>query len=1056
MRLRFLPLLAFLLAAAPAFAQHDMTVQLSNRLNELRMFDFSIYLLDQEIGKAPQDVSLLKLQKARTLFMQNKADEAEAIISAIPTSDPHYLFARFVFGTNAIEKGRNEIGVQALEAYVNSFSEANRPVGNAQKEDFQKAVYYLKHAYEQTKQTQKAVAILTKLKLLEDPEAEKPVTPEMAGRELKLQQFQAKLDSAEILKQNGETGWQALANEVLAPLRDLMWNQDLITAVAHIERARALALLGREQEGLAIFNDKNIWNFIVAFDEPFKEEGMLSAAPGAKAFLWRGNLLAGMAEKAANPQDKEKGYIDAIRAYFTVIAKYDGKQCPYFNAALGGYIKARDILEKDFNRKIQPPKNIADMLEGGGIDTTIADRHFQAGEYDKALPTYAEALRTGGRKSDKAAELTFKAAYCHLQTGAFLEAMALAGQLADRFPDDQNFTPIILLQVGEALWNLRESDPVAKEDALRVYSWYVRACPLHQYAAPISSRVANDWYERALTLAQEANKLPSGPDKAAKNQEAQEAFKAAIPMYQHIVDNYGHTEEGLRSFRLLAACYTSSKQFDKGAQVFLKYIEQEMKREDVAKRDLASVADAKFRAAQNFVQAGVEFDKQARRRREQAETAPATVPEPDPEAEPTDAAPPQTAGQLNDEAARIEADAKANFLEAVKHVDELVGPWREAGGWLAGHQSERADKAVEGAYDLLGWAYDGAGEKEKATLAFADFVKRYPDPEGKSRLVPKAMFRLAMLYLELEKINEAGQVLETLSAKYPEEGQKALPRLAKSMYAVDRFDKSIEAFRKIFAENIPVEVGDLLWAAANLWDCKGRHPKEGGELALKAVDILLPKLDNPVLADWLGRNRARELAEDPAEIARILENFRERLLFQGASAALHAEKFEASIAFLDKLLLNEKSPYFIDGRFLRGTANRRLKTKDSYNLAIADYAEISQVATFSGKHGTYFEAQGMIGDTFIEQDNFSRALGAFEIIARTDPDDDDDTLPPEERLKQRQWIEYAIYRAAFCQARLGMAEQRDEMVAKYRKHFLNGRFLREIGNLPGPAGTNAP
>jgi TolA-binding protein len=1065
MRLRFLAFLVFVAAAWPALAQHEMTIQLSHKLNELRMFDYSLYLLDQEIAKAPPDVSLLKLQKARTLFMQNKADEAEAIISAIPASDPHYLFARFVFGTNAIEKGRSEIGIQALEAYVNSFSEANRPQGKNQRDDFQKAVYYLKHGYEQTKQTQKAVDILKKLELLKDPAAEKAVTPEMDGRELKLQQYQAKLDSAEILKQTGEAGWEALCNEVLTPLRELMWNQDLITAVAHIERARAYCLLGQEKEGLAILTDKAIWNFIVAFDEPFAAEGMLSGAPGAKAYLWRGNLLVGMAEKAANPEDKQKYYIDAIRNVFAVFIKYDGKQCPQFNAALGQYIKIRDILKNDFNRTVKPPDNLTDLLKGGGgVDTTVGDRYFQDGAYAKALPIYIDSLHKGGRHSEKAAELIFKAAYCYLQAGQFLEAMALAGLMGDQFPNDQNFTPIILLQVGETLWARQETDPAALEDALRVYAWYIKACPTHQYAAPISSRVANVWYERALALAQEANKLPSGPEKAAKNEEVQEAFRAAIPMYQHIVDNYGPTEEGLRSFRLLAACYTSSKQFDKGAEIFLKYCLQEMKRDETEKIDLASVADAKFRAAQNYVQAGQVLDKQAKKLREQAETTatppaagPAeTSPEPAPAVAADDKDAPPSIGQLKDQATQFEAEAKACYLAAVKHIDELTGPWRDAGGHLASHKSERADKAIDGAYDLLGWAYDGAGEKEKATLAFTDYIKRYPDPGGTSKSVPKNMFRLAMLYLEMEKVNEAGQVLETLSAKYPEEGQKALPRLARSMYQVGRFDKSTEAFRKIFAENIPVEVSDLIWAAANLWDCKGSYPKAGAELSLKAIDLLLTKLDNPVWEEWLGKTRTREIAGNQDELARQAANFRERFQFQGGNAGLHAEQYEKAIAFLDTLLLNDKTPYYIDGRILRARINRALKTPDGYSKAIADYSEIAQVCSFSGKIGTYFEAQCMIGDTLIEQENYSRALGAFEIIARNDPSDEDDKLAAEERQRQRQWIEYAIYRAAFCQSRLGMTDARDEMIAKYRKHFINGRFLREIGNLPGAAGSNAP
>ena len=96
-----------------------------------------------------------------------------------------------------------------------------------------------------------------------------------------------------------------------------------------------------------------------------------------------------------------------------------------------------------------------------------------------------------------------------------------------------------------------------------------------------------------------------------------------------------------------------------------------------------------------------------------------------------------------------------------------------------------------------------------------------------------------MLYLQQDKANEAAQVLNTLSAKYPEEGKKALPKLARAMYDIKKYDKSIDAVTKIFAaDKIDIAVADLRWIAKNMVNCGGTHPKAGALLAQKACKVL--------------------------------------------------------------------------------------------------------------------------------------------------------------------------------------------------------------------------
>lgn len=1053
----------------------ETAIRLSKKLNNLQMFDYSIDALEQEISKRPKDVDLLYIQKGLTYFLMNKPDDANKIISSIRPISPYYPDSRRILGIEAVKKGKNDLAVQALEDYFKVFLK-NPPATKTGEKEFLYAIEYLKHAYTMLGRSRDVERVVKYREALQKEKGDK--------RETSLLTYQAKLDSVEKLIADGGSGWNITANSVLPPLSELIWEQDLIAALAYIEKARAYFFLGRFDDALKEIEDKNSKALIDAFDEGYEKEKMFYNAPSVHARFWHGKILLGKAKKAVNKDEQIALYKKAIHDFYKIISDYEA--FPRADDAISAFNEIEEALRK-LGKIVKLPPEFKQKLAGApSFSIKKADQFFADNQYDKAIPLYLEAFHKSRRAKGSSGILS-RLAYSFVKTGQTLEAMAVAGYLADNFQKSSK-TPLALLQVGEFLWNEAnkhgKGDPLYYnkiDDALSVYEDYLRNCPTDQYADEISARVAKVSYDLASSLAEEANKLPQGSkEKIEKNKEARDAFRKAIPHYQRIIDNYAPTDFGINSFYYLAWCHTNTKEYLKGAELFLIFCDKEINREDKAKKDLTKLADSKFRAAENYFQHAVSLEKESKNLREEAGKMSASKlsgqPEPKEEKSEKEKEIKQNAGekksgketekenlhpeQLIVKAENLEKEALLYHNKSITHINELIGEWRKPGGLIAQDNSNKTLKTLENAYSLLGWALNGTGEKQKACEAFADFLKRYPQSEK----IPSSMLQMGMIYLDLENYNSAAQVLETLAGKYPEtkEGKNALASLGRSMYEIKKYDKAIEAFQKIFKQNIDLSISVLKWAAKNLVDCDGKHPKEGAALSSTACSVLFEKLKKPVIADWVGKQMAKELVDNSEKLKETLNILREQLSFDAANAAFWGGEYEKAINYLNELLQNKKTPYYFDGRFLRAKVYSALK---QYDNARGDYSDVSigALQLKPPKESLYFKSQCMIGDSYIEEENYSRALGAFNIIAMTSLDEKHDegvvqgrtVQTGEEEMKaQREWIEYAIYKAAYCLAKLDRKKERDAMVEKYLKYFKSGRFCEDIAKLPPPQAAN--
>jgi TolA-binding protein len=1043
---RFLALFAFLEASffllpfqASAKSDAEIAVMLSIKLNENKMFDYSELVLNQEITKSPADIDLLKVQLGMTKFASGKPDEGNTVISSIPASSKHYPNSRRILGIEATKKQKFDIASAAFEDYFKVYLTAP-PKTDLGKKEFMEAANYLIFSYKQMGKIPEAEKAVKYLEALEGDDKGGD------DRDTKLRQLQIKLDTVEEMIEKKKDGWQKTVNDSIKPIDDLIWTMDSIAALAYIEKARAYFLLGRNDDALKLLKDQNVDALIKAFDEAYKEQGMVYISPSVFQSYWLGRVLMA---KAALAPDAEKTalYSEAIQNFYRIITKFE--KFPKYDDALGGFSECKDKLEAA-GKKITIPENIKTKLGkkrgGPSLERKEADQYFADAKFANALEVYLKIIKAD-RKASDADIVSARLAFSYLKTDQILEAMAMAVYLCDFYPNAEN-TPTTMVQVGEVLWGKKNY-----ADAIIVYNVYLKTFPADQFAGDVSARIARYYYNKAAELAVEANKLPQGEEKAKKAEEAREAFRATAPYYQNIVDNFAHTKWGLSSYFSLAWCYTNAKDYIQGAEKFKAYCEKELSKN--ADMDLANLAEAKFRIADNYVQHAGSLDKEAEALKVKASeiTALAASPAAAKDAQKDELAP----AQLNSKADELNKQAIGFHKDALQQLLELTGTWCVAGGILENTKDPKVLKSIENAYSLIGWAYDGTKDKENACKALEAFVKKYPD----SKQVPASMFRMGIIYGDLNKFELAGQVLETLASKYPQapEGRLALSTLSRNMYEVKNFEKSISVFNRILTQNIDVSVQDLRWACANLDDCEGKHPVEGANVAIKAGEMLLAKIDKPVMEEWLGKQRARETAGNPVEQQRLMGAIREKIYFDYGTACYWGAQYDKALKMADELLVKENSAYYFEGRFLRASIYRAMK---KYDKALENYGEISITALSAKKHLIYGKSQCLMGETYMEMKDYSKAYGTLSITASISPDELKDStvkLTKEEMQEQKNWIELAIYDSAFCLAKLGKVDELKKMVDKYRTFFPDGKYIKEIGSLPpaeaAPAKTDA-
>jgi len=1033
-------------------AQTDVnsTVALSDKLNDLGMFDLSFYLIDKEIRSNPREKDKLMVQRAQVHFMNREEEKGMKILKTIPTSSRHYPFSRLILGLYLVKKNQLKEATVPLEQYCAKVKRnPPKPEEKFRVEEFQKAIVFLQHAYKQLGDTKNAVKVTEYLKVLLPPKKKKTKTD--VYQELVFAS-QVRLDIAQQMRAEGKEGWEKDVQDAMIPLGKILKDPEDLTVfsiLAFNEQLRALVMLNKLNDaGLLIREWKEM---TLSLDSEFEKVNLLHEAPSAKMYLWIAEYHLALAETEKVKPKRIELNSKAIKDFYRVFTSYDKKLCPYIPAAARGFNKAKIALEKDgkiVEAQVKPPAN---------FEIDRANSLYDKEEYGKAIPVILKILRAdGGKNAENTPDLLSKLTDCYMKTDKMLEAIAIAGFMGDCFPDSPN-TPLFLLKIGETKWKEFKKSPgtpegeKAKKIALTVYEWYAVNCPTHKYASDIAAKIAMEYYVKAADMAIKANAMPEGPGeigeaKLKANAEAREEFKNVIPKFEYIVDNYSHTKRGKEAAFIMGNCYSNSYQYLKGAEVFKKYCDLEINHPKKKERNMGRAADAKFRMSDNFAKYADSLQKQIEPLKQELENAPETVSEGSKQKSKSDIQ------QMIDEK---DAEAKKYLNLAVTNFKELTENWVKPGGklhGLTGEDKQKVNSIVSHTIAYIPWVYDRAGDQEKTIIAFSEFLRKFPDHKS----VPGALKRRAFLYIDKGETQRAAKDFDTLSTKYPEKAKTIQFNLAKAMYQIKNYEKSVEAVSKLFEGNsADITVSQLRWISRNMIDCGGKHPKDGALLGLKASNLLLSRLKDPVIGDWISKGNIAELEVDKAKLEQAFKVIKDQVLLVGADAGYYSGKYEQSLKFLNDILTDKKTPYFYSAHFKRGEVYRKM---EQYSKALKDFGEISNVmvANPDAKESMSFKNQVLVGMTYIQQGDLGKATAALAAPTMSTMAIDNDLaglerkeVTKEEKALQVEYAEYALFLTACCENKLNK-EKATSLVDLYRKSYPNGKFKREIADFPTP------
>lgn len=1087
----------------------SIEIQLSEKLNEMGNYlDYSVYLLDGVLKTNPPDADRVKIQKARTLFKMNKVEEGEAIINSIKKESKFFADSRFALGELLFRKKKEKEAAQAFEEYFAVYSKPeNLPKDKAGKEQYSRGcMVYLKQLYTNTgdkaglDRVFKYYDALTDVKKTSKSGEEGAADQAGDEAEGKLMKLQMRVDAAEKMKLDGKD-CQKDVDALRKELKDLFWRggADMIAALAYIEDARCLILLGRQQDAVNLLSENKAT--FAAFTEPLAKDKQAHWSPEAFAVFFeaKANLdLANAAKKAGKADEALDLYAKALKGFVRHILKF------HENARAGQSLslmnECKSILEKDYGKKIELPK--LPNIKGLATESPEVQRAKSLrddNKFDEAIKILlSEYPKSKSLGETIASDLLYNLVYCCIKAGRTMEANAIANHLVENYETFER-APDTLVMVGEAYKKEKKG-----EEMVAAFESYLMRYPTHQYAGAIATIIARDAYNEACKIGVEANKMQAGQEKNDKNKKAREMFAGSIPLFARIVNNYaGNPEFSNQAYYFLGKCHSNAEDYAKAGEACLEYCAKET---DPAK--LSQVADTKFLAGHSYFQEADLHRKNFEKLKKEKETIEAGSDDDLDAATPvagtakieasaaTDTS--KTDGKAEDkvaetadkdgkkdksetEKASAEGKEKAKIPQAedtpemklerelgvkyynlsIQNIEELIKPWEKI---AKDASNEKTQKNIQSGDQLLGWVYDGLasltteeqqrkGYLQKAQDALRKFNTKYPD----SKKVPGSMQRIGTIYAELGDFQSSAKVLDELSQKYPdsEEGKKALMTLARSMHKIGNYQKAIETVNKMFETKTDLTTKNLRWIASNLWQCGKERPKDAAELSYKASQIILDALSKkPVIEDWLTKAEQFEAQNDPKKIEKKLNDRKEQVLCNAGEAAFWAEKYDDGIKLLTDLLSAPKTPYYFKAKFLR--ADTYAKKKD-YQNAISDYGDVGGPGT--DKESVRWDAGLRVGKVYLEQNMVSEAKSAFHIIAITPLDQDESEslkkVTKEEQDAQKRFMEDALYYDALCASRLGESDIVKEMSEKYKKYYPDGKYIKKFESLP-PADAKKP
>ena len=666
--LRLALILAVILTGLGARAIEEAAVDFGAlaELNRLEFYDYAEMLVEQMESKYPDRLDEVLVEKARTYYTAGKSKLADVALERIKPTSPSFPMALMLKAEVSALRGRNE---DAAKAYAQYFQKAKAPSADNERAlaAYSRAVSIYSTVLKRLGKGAEAAKVLEFLGKTEGA----------SDRKLTFLKAQAVIDTEES-KFNGKAPVnRAVVQDATKQLQELLFLRDGVAVSAYLETARGYLLLGGDElntlkqqnkakDALKVTGFKQALDTIRMADESdlFRdiEKDMAkgsdnSSSPYAGAFYYKAEACRGLALAHYMAGDEAKAHKlakAAAKLLETVISEYGESE--YRSKALSKHEKCSAFLEQAFGEKI--------AISDAGTDAEMSVKLEQAQalllnkDYRGATPLYLEALRLG-RRSKRLPEVASRLVICLGSTDRFLEAQAVGSYLAQIMPKAEG-TADCLYRLGVVMFEKAKTLTAAARtemlaSAMDAWELFVEAAPDHPKAPEVCFAIAEHYYRQASDAADLSRKAPAA-DKEKLKALALEAFLAAAPKYQRLIERYSSIDKGVRALYKLGWVYYTAQQPRESIEAFLRYCDTETLPQFADDR-----IEAKFRAAEQLM--------------------------------------------LGDTPA-----------EAIEQYSELLA-WLEPGNDKGfDPKTKNAVRLKEDATSYLAWAYDLAGEKSRPDI----------------------------------------------------------------------------------------------------------------------------------------------------------------------------------------------------------------------------------------------------------------------------------------------------------------------------------------------------
>ena len=601
----FFCLAVTMLAAAELPYDLEMDVEFIQKLGELELTDYADMQLRQMAAAYPKHQELIGLERARFLYATGSSKQADAAVDAIRKDSPFYPQALILKGQVHAARRRFNDAEKTFQEYFALIPTA--PKRRADREDFKRAIRIFNRVLTELGKGKEAAAILDKLpKESQDGE-------NTAERQVAYLKIQALIDIQEAnLKEKKAVDVTTLKN-CINQLKPLQFGRDGVSASASLQTARIYNILGFNELNTAKPEAKgNIKTFLEAIRtikmvDPFLEE--MEKARGKESSLipeamyLKGLAIRGNAEVMhfAKKDDLAAKQLKGAATYFETLVSTYPDSARQSDALVEHQACAALSDQYQLGVKI----TLSSSGDGSAeIDAKLeqAKSLFAAKKYAEATPVYLEALRVG-RRSRKLPTLAVRLLICLGQLDRVAEGDAILSYLVEAFPDQKD-TADAAFRFGGLLYERAKTEKNAavkaslEESYLQAWNQFVAIAPSHPKAPEVAYAVAQRTFNIAADLARKANAEKNAAKKDELKAQAAEAYRAAIPPFQRLANDFSAFDKGVLAWYKLGWIYYFLEDKPQAAEAFLQYVENE---KSDAPDQLANKLEAKFRAAEQLL-----------------------------------------------------------------------------------------------------------------------------------------------------------------------------------------------------------------------------------------------------------------------------------------------------------------------------------------------------------------------------------------------------------------------------------------------------------------------